>query len=79
MSKKITLMFIVLPSWDMPALTGKIKASLDSYCSKWIIVKSRDDYFKLDKLERYSYDVLAVWGLPGFSKELVADQMDNSK
>ena len=29
--------------------------------------------------DRYSYDVLAVWGLPGFSKELVADQMDNSK
>jgi len=73
------LMFIVLPSWDMPTLTGKIMDSLDKHCSKWIVVKSRDDYFNLSASERYSFDVLAVWGRPGFSKELVADQMDNSK
>lgn len=78
-SKQIRLMFIVLPSWDMPLLTGKIMGSLTKHCSEFKIVKSRDDYFKIDPLERYSFDVLAVWGLPGFSKELVADQMDNSK
>ena len=79
MSKQIRLMFIVLPSWDMDLLTGKIMSSLTEHCPDYRIVKSRDDYFKMDKAERYSYDVLAVWGLPGFSKELVADQMNNSK
>lgn len=29
--------------------------------------------------ERYSFDVLAVWGLPGFAKALVEDQINNSK
>jgi phosphoglycerate dehydrogenase-like enzyme len=72
-------MFIVLPSWDMPHLTGKIKESLQKHCSHFHIVQSRDHYFKMASVERYSYDVLAVWGLPGFSKELVADQMENSK
>ena len=76
---KIRLMFIVLPSWDMPKLTGKIMGSLEKHCSKYTIVQSRDAYFKMDQVDRYSYDVLAVWGLPGFSKELVADQMANSK
>ena len=53
--------------------------SLKKHCSHFHVVQSREDYFKMSSVERYSYDVLAVWGLPGFSKELVADQMDNSK
>ena len=76
---KIRLLFIVLPSWDMPLLTGKIMGSLEKYCSDYDIVKSRDEYFKMTSDQRYSYDVLAVWGLPGFSKELVADQTKNSQ
>jgi hypothetical protein len=79
MPNQIRLMFIVLPSWDMPHLTGKIKDSLYQYTSQVTIVQSRTEYFKMASVDRYSFDVLAVWGLPGFSKELVADQMDNSK
>ena len=79
MPNKVRVMFIVLLSWNMPHLTGIIKNTLDKYASEVTIVQSRDDYFKMASVDRYSYDVLAVWGLPGFSKELVADQMDNSK
>ena len=71
-------MFIVLPSWDMPKLTGGIMSTLKKHCSHFHVVQSRDAYFKMSSSDRYSFDVLAVWGLPGFSKELVADQMDNS-
>lgn len=76
---QVRLMFIVLPSWDMPKLTGNIMSSLTKHCSHFKIVKSRDEYMKMPTVDRYSYDILAVWGLPGFSKELVADQMENSK
>lgn len=41
------------------------------------MVQSRDDYFKLQ--DRYTYEVIACWGLPGLAKELIADQMKNSK
>lgn len=72
-------MFIVLPSWDMPKLTGSIMTTLKKCTSYFKIVQSRDDYMKIQSSEKYSFDVLAVWGLPGFSKELVADQMANSR
>lgn len=72
-------MFIVLPSWDMPKLTGSIMDTLKKCTSYFKIVQSRDDYMKITSSEKYSFDVLAVWGLPGFSKELVADQMANSQ
>lgn len=76
---KIRLLFIVLPSWDMDLLTGKIMKSLEKHCSTYDIVKSRDEYFSMNQQQRFSYDVCAVWGLPGFAKELVADQTKNSK
>lgn len=76
---KIRLLFIVLPSWDMPVLTKVVKKELDAYTSFYHIVKSRDEYFAMSDSDRYSFDVLAVWGLPGFAKALVEDQINNSK
>ena len=76
---KVKLLFIVLPSWNMTHLTGRIKNTLENNTSSYKIVKSRDEYFALPQSERYSFDVLAVWGLPGFAKDLVVDQMENRK
>ena len=70
-NQKVRLLFIVLPSWNMPVLTGVIKKELESYTSYYHIIKTRDDYFVMPASERYSFDVLAVWGLPGFAKALV--------
>jgi len=70
-------MFIVLPSWNMPHLTGKIEKSLTTYTTSITIVKSRDEYFACQ--DRHTYTVIAVWGLPGFSKEVINDQMENNK
>ena len=42
-------------------------------------MQSRDAYFKLPEKQRYSYDVIAPWGLPGFAKELIEDQTHNNK
>ena len=71
MSKKVRLLYIVLPSWDMPHLTSKIQKALETYTSKIAIVKSKEDYFKLE--DRYTYEVIACWGLPGLCKELITD------
>lgn len=76
MPKQVRLLFIVLPSWDMPHLTGKIKDSLAKHTSHYTTVTSRDQYFKLE--DRYTYNLIAVWGLPGFSKEVIEDQLNNS-
>ena len=76
MPKQVRLLFIVLPSWDMPRLTGKIMDSLTQNTSHHHTVKSRDEYFNC--ADRYTYNVIAVWGLPGFSKEVIQDQIDNS-
>ena len=78
-NKKVRLLFIVLPSWNMPVLTGVIKKQLDTFTSHYHIVKTRDEYFAMSPADRYSYDVLAVWGLPGFAKALVQDQVENSQ
>jgi len=77
MSRKVSLLFIVLPSWDMPYLTSRIKGMIDANTDRVAIVKSRDEYYNLK--DRYTYEVIACWGLPGLAKELIADQMDNSK
>lgn len=58
-------------------LTKRIKPSLDKNCSKISIVKSKEDYYALE--DRYTYEVVTCWGLPGLCKELIADQMANSK
>jgi len=63
----------------MPTLTGVVKKELIDNTSYYQIVTSKDAYFAMPAAERYSFDVLAVWGLPGFAKALVADQQDNSK
>lgn len=55
----------------MPVLTGIIKKQLETYTSYYHIINTRDDYFGMPASERYSFDVLAVWGLPGFAKALV--------
>ena len=73
---KVKLMFIVLPSWDMPHLTGRIKNTLDSYTSEYSVVKSKEEYYACK--DRHTYTVIAVWGLPGFSKEVINDQMENN-
>ena len=78
-NKKVRLLFIVLPSWNMPVLTGVIKKKLDAFTSHFHIVKTRDEYFSMSPSDRYSFDILAVWGLPGFAKALVEDQVENSK
>jgi len=75
--KQVRLLFIVLPSWDMPLLTSKILPSLKSHTSHYSVVKSKEDYFNLS--DRYTYEVIACWGLPGLCKELVQDQMEHSK
>mgnify|MGYP000014327752 FL=1 len=77
MSKQVKLLFIVLPSWDMVRLTKNILPSLQKNCTKYSIVKSKEEYFKLE--DRYTYEVIACWGLPGLCKELIADQMQHSK
>lgn len=77
MNKQVRLLFIVLPSWDMPLLTSKIRPSLDKHAPNYDVVKSKEDYFKLT--DRYNYELIACWGLPGLCKELVEDQMKNSK
>lgn len=77
MSNKEKLMFIVLPSWDMPHLTGLISNSLNAHTSSICVIKSRDEYFAC--ADRHTYTVIAVWGLPGFSKEVINDQMENNK
>ena len=76
---KVNLLFIVLPSWDMPKLLAAVKPQLDNYAERYTVVKSRDEYFKIPTVERYSFDVIAPWGLPGFAKELIEDQMNNRK
>ena len=43
------------------------------------VVTSKEQYHAVPQSERYSYDVLAVWGLPGLAKDIVADQVDNNK
>ena len=63
----------------MTHLTGRIKNTLEKNTTSYKIVKSREEYFSLAESERYSFDVLAVWGLPGFAKDLVVDQMENRK
>jgi hypothetical protein len=68
---KVRLLFIVLPSWDMPHLTSFIKDSLKNHTSHYDVAKSRDDYWALT--DRYNYEVIACWGLPGLCKELVED------
>ena len=77
MTKQVRLLFIVLPSWDMPKLTARIKPSLEKHCSHIGIVKTKEEYFKLE--DRHTYEMVACWGLPGLCKELIADQMENSK
>ena len=74
---QVKLLFIVLPSWDMPKLTARILPSLQKYCDKYSIVKTKEDYYGLE--DRYEYEILAAWGLPGFVKEIVADQLNKSK
>ena len=76
---KIRLLFIVLPSWDMPVLTGVISKELERYVSHYRVVRTREEYFGMAAEERYGFEVLAVWGLPGFAKSLVEDQVENSK
>lgn len=71
------LLFIVLPHWDMPKLTAKIQPSLKQYCSHIDIVKSREQYYALP--DKYQYEIIACWGLPGLCKELIEDQMKNRK
>jgi phosphoglycerate dehydrogenase-like enzyme len=73
----VSLLFIVLPSWDMPHLTHRIKPLIDQHTSKVAIVKSKEEYFALQ--DRYTYEVIACWGLPGLAKELISDQMAHSK
>ena len=68
---QVKLLFIVLPSWDMPKVTARILPSLQKYCDKYSIVKTKDDYYNLT--DRYEYEILAAWGLPGFVKEVVQD------
>ena len=45
---QVKLMFIVLPSWDMPKLTARILPSLQKYCDKYSIVKTTE---KLSAME----------------------------
>mmetsp|Transcript_4524 Transcript_4524/g.7702 ORF Transcript_4524/g.7702 Transcript_4524/m.7702 type:complete len:192 (-) Transcript_4524:500-1075(-) len=63
----------------MAKLTSVVAKELLAHTSYYKIVQSREEYFNISKSERYSFDVLAVWGLPGFAKALIEDQMDNSK
>ena len=74
---KVKLMFIVLPSWDMNHLTSVIKPALDKYTSEYFVVKSKEEYYACK--DRHTYTTIAVWGLPGFSKEVINDQMENNK
>ena len=76
---QVRLLFIVLPSWNMPELMKVIAKELNLYTSYVKIVKSRDEYFAMAPKERYSFEVLAVWGLPGFAKALIEDQTENNK
>ena len=57
----------------MPLLTGVIKKQLEAHTSYYRVVKNREEYFAMKPEDRYSFEVLAVWGLPGFAKALVAD------
>ena len=75
----VKLLFIVMPHWDMDHLTSRITGTLKTHTSSYTTVKSKEEYFALPEKERYTYDVLAVWGLPGIAKALVTDQMEHSK
>jgi phosphoglycerate dehydrogenase-like enzyme len=50
---------------------------MDDCVSHYAVVQTREDYFNLQ--DRYTYEVIACWGLPGLAKELIADQMKHSK
>lgn len=67
------LLFIVLPSWNMDDLTKVIGKELDLYTTYVKIVKTKEEYFAISTDERYNFEVLAVWGLPGFAKALIED------
>jgi len=69
----VKLLMIVMPHWDMDHLTSRIKGTLKTHTSSCTTVKSKEEYFALPEKERYTYDVLAVWGLPGIAKALVTD------
>ena len=71
MPKQVKLLFIVLPTWNMPYLTSKVDKNLNAYAPNYTVVKSREEYYKLP--DRYCFEVIAAWGLPGFIKELVID------
>ena len=47
MPDKVRLLFIVLPSWDMAALTGVVKKELTANTSYYQIVTSKDAYFAM--------------------------------
>lgn len=58
-------------------LCGTIKASLDKYTSHYSVVKTKEEYLKLE--DKHTYDVMAIWGVSPFAGAVVIDQIENNK